>query len=104
MARSFLNVVIVTVSTFGSRVLGLLREILMYSLLGVGPLTSAFILAFTLPNLFRRLLGQGALTSATTPGLAAAQEQDGNEAVLNLADQMRTRQVRAPAPLILVGI
>ncbi|MGB0344092.1 MAG: lipid II flippase MurJ, partial [Coraliomargarita sp.] len=64
MLKNFKNIAVVGFSTGASRVLGLLRDVLLYAGLGAGGWSSAFLLAFTLPNLFRRLLGEGALTSA----------------------------------------
>ncbi len=50
-----------------SRVLGLLREMLTSRLIGAGIEQSAFVFAFTIPNLFRKLFGEGALSSAFVP-------------------------------------
>lgn len=52
-----------------SRVLGLGRDILVSAVFGTSALASSFVTAFTLPNLFRRLLGEGALTAAFVPTL-----------------------------------
>lgn len=52
-----------------SRVLGLGRDMLVTAVFGASALASAFYTAFTLPNLFRRLLGEGALTAALVPTL-----------------------------------
>jgi putative peptidoglycan lipid II flippase len=54
-------------ATLASRVLGLVREMAYASFMGNCPVASAFILAFQVPNLFRRLLGEGALTAAFIP-------------------------------------
>ena len=54
-------------ATFISRLLGLAREMVYSSFMGVGWVTDAFVLAFQIPNLFRRLLGEGALTAAFIP-------------------------------------
>ena len=54
-------------ATLTSRVLGMVREMVYASFMGNGPVASAFILAFQVPNLFRRLLGEGALTAAFIP-------------------------------------
>ena len=67
MLKNLKNIVVVSLSTIGSRVLGLVRDILIFMALGASAWNDAFILAFTLPNLFRRLLGEGALTSAVVP-------------------------------------
>jgi len=67
MPKNLRHVIIVSSSTLGSRVLGLFRDIFIFSFLGASIYSSAFIVAFTIPNLFRRLLGEGALTSAFIP-------------------------------------
>jgi putative peptidoglycan lipid II flippase len=54
-------------ATLTSRVLGMVREMVYAAFMGNGPVASAFILAFQVPNLFRRLLGEGALTAAFIP-------------------------------------
>src|SRR5579862_5116462 len=54
-------------ATMTSRVLGLVREIVYASFMGVGMVAGAFQLAFQIPNLFRRLLGEGALTASFIP-------------------------------------
>ena len=74
-----------------SRILGLFRDILMFAALGTGPLNSAFILAFTLPNLFRRLLGEGALTSSSIPILTETLERRGKEETFALFNAILTR-------------
>jgi putative peptidoglycan lipid II flippase len=55
------------VATLMSRILGMLRESAYAALMGDGPVAGAFKLAFKIPNLFRRLLGEGALTAAFIP-------------------------------------
>lgn len=55
------------VATVISRVLGLAREMVYAAFMGVTGVADAFLLAFTIPNLFRRLLGEGALTTAFIP-------------------------------------
>ena len=57
----------IAVATLTSRVLGMVREMVYMSFMGVGLVNDAFQLAFTVPNLFRRLLGEGALTAAFIP-------------------------------------
>jgi putative peptidoglycan lipid II flippase len=54
-------------ATLISRLLGMVREMVYYGFMGVGAVNDAFQLAFTIPNLFRRLLGEGALTAAFIP-------------------------------------
>jgi putative peptidoglycan lipid II flippase len=54
-------------ATLLSRVLGLAREIVYARFMGDGAVASAFQFAFQIPNLFRRLLGEGVLTAAFIP-------------------------------------
>lgn len=58
---------VISLLTLGSRVLGLVREILAAKYFGAGVVSSAFSVGFTIPNLFRRLLGEGALSAAFIP-------------------------------------
>lgn len=81
----------VAAATLGSRLLGLLRDVLIFALLGAGALNSAFLIAFTLPNLFRRLLGEGALTAAFVPVLTEASERDGRSGGFAFVNKVITR-------------
>src|SRR2546425_10377955 len=54
-------------ATMSSRVLGMVREMVYANFMGNTWVASAFALAFQVPNLFRRLLGEGALTAAFIP-------------------------------------
>ena len=56
-----------TLFTLLSRTLGLVRESVQYGVFGMGPVMDAFGLAFQIPNLFRRLFGEGALTASFVP-------------------------------------
>src|ERR1035437_314969 len=51
-------------ATLLSRVLGMVREIVYAWFMGDSKVAGAFLFAFQIPNLFRRLLGEGALTAA----------------------------------------
>lgn len=67
MSKDLKNVVSVSLTTVLSRVTGLLRDVLIFAALGASAWSSAFIVGFTIPNLFRRLFGEGALSSAFIP-------------------------------------
>src|SRR5262245_6272450 len=56
-----------SIATMASRVLGLAREVVYARFMGDNWVAGAFVLAFQVPNLFRRLLGEGALTAAFIP-------------------------------------
>lgn len=62
--------------TFLSRLLGLARESVASGYFGRGAIYSAFQLAFTIPNLFRKLLGEGALSAAFIPLYAQSVKRD----------------------------
>ncbi|HUT61125.1 MAG TPA: murein biosynthesis integral membrane protein MurJ [Phycisphaerae bacterium] len=62
--------------TLGSRVLGMVRDMAITSL-GATRATGAFVMAFQIPNLFRRLFGEGALAGAFVPVFTETQEASG---------------------------
>ena len=63
--------------TFISRLLGMAREAIAANYFGAGAVWSAFTVAFTIPNLFRKLLGEGALSAAFIPLYAQAVKREG---------------------------
>lgn len=91
----------VSLFTLLSRILGLLRDILMFAGLGSGVASSAFIFAFTLPNLFRRLLGEGALMSSAIPVFAEVDSKKGRSAAFFLLNGILTRLLLAVSLLTL---
>ena len=66
----------VTVLTFFSRVTGLARDAALSRVFGVNALTDAFWFAFLIPNLFRRLFGEGALSAAFLPAYTHLDRDD----------------------------
>ena len=66
----------VGVWTLLSRVLGFVREIMILSLIGPGPLMDAFVAAFRLPNMFRRFFAEGAFNAAFVPMFSKKLEAD----------------------------
>ncbi len=75
MSKIAKNLSLVSLLTMGSRILGLLRDVLFFSAFGTSIFGEAFILAFTIPNLFRRMLGEGTLSSAFIPIYAEAKKK-----------------------------
>ncbi|MFT5499354.1 MAG: putative peptidoglycan lipid II flippase, partial [Kiritimatiellia bacterium] len=73
-----------------SRMLGLVRDVFMAGAFGTGPAMSAFVVAFTVPNLFRRLFGEGALSSAFVPVFVKTREKEGDASAWVLARKMFT--------------
>jgi putative peptidoglycan lipid II flippase len=68
-----------------SRVLGFLRDILMATVLGAGPVADAFFVAFRIPNMFRRLVAEGAFSAAFVPLFARKLEAEGKDIALAFA-------------------
>jgi putative peptidoglycan lipid II flippase len=66
--------------TLISRVAGLLRDAICARAFGAGPIWSSFALAFMLPNLFRRLFGEGALSAALIPEYTKTHHADPEQA------------------------
>ena len=91
MRKNVHSLLTVSGSTLGSRVLGLFRDILVYAQLGLSQTNSAFIIAFTVPNLFRRLFGEGALSSALIPVITDENLQQGHQAGFRLLNRILTR-------------
>ncbi len=54
-------------ATLTSRILGFVRDVVVARAFGAGPVTDAFFVAFRIPNLLRRLLAEGALSTAFIP-------------------------------------
>jgi len=66
----------IAIGTMASRVLGLLRDkVTVYFFSPV--VADAILLAWTIPNLFRRLFGEGALSAALVPVLAETEKREG---------------------------
>lgn len=72
-----------------SRVLGFGRDITLALTLGAGPLADAFFVAFKLPNLFRRITAEGAITNAFLPAYASAEQSGGASAAARLAAEIQ---------------
>ncbi|MBB5694156.1 murein biosynthesis integral membrane protein MurJ [Muricoccus pecuniae] len=76
--------------TMGSRLLGFLRDMLIAASLGAGPIADAFFIALKLPNLFRRLFGEGAFNAAFVPAFASTLAGNGAAQARALAERMST--------------
>lgn len=71
---------VVSLLTLVSRVVGLGRDTMMASLFGTGWILDAFSVAFRIPNMFRRLFGEGAMTAAFLPEFVRVDRLQGREA------------------------
>lgn len=64
LIRGFLSV---GAWTLVSRIVGFVRDMMIAAFLGSGPVAQAYIVAFTLPNMFRRFFAEGAFNTAFVP-------------------------------------
>src|SRR5438128_3922859 len=85
MIRSFLTV---SSGTLASRLLGFMRDSLVAALLGAGPVADAFLIAFQLVNVVRRLLTEGALNAALVPAWLRERETAGAVAAAAFAGRV----------------
>jgi putative peptidoglycan lipid II flippase len=74
------SAVLIAVCTLGSRITGLARDMLLVQAFGLSWVQDAFQYAFQIPNLFRRLFGEGALAAVFVPGFTRTIENQGREA------------------------
>src|SRR3989304_7745755 len=69
----------VSLLTFLSRMLGIVREFLFVQFLGVGAVSDAFIAAFKLPNFFRHIFAEGALSASFVPAIVKTVREGNRE-------------------------
>ena len=89
--------------TAASRLLGFVRDIAFAAFLGAGPASDAFLVAFKLPNLFRRLTADGAMTNAFLPAYSALKSQQGKKAALLLAAEVQIWLLLALCGLVVLA-
>ncbi|MCL2155578.1 MAG: hypothetical protein FWH53_07945, partial [Leptospirales bacterium] len=99
--RSFGNTAL---STLASRVLGLVRDILMARYFGAARTADVFYISFMIPNLFRRLVAEGALTISFIPVYTESLIHDGEEESLKLAQKVMTVQAFFMIIIVTLGI
>lgn len=87
-----------------SRVLGLVREMLQSRLIGAGVEQSAFVLAFAIPNMARKLFGEGALTAAFVPVFKGAVERGEIEDARRLARAVMTMVMLILGSVVILAV
>lgn len=95
---------IVALSTLCSRILGLVRDVLMAATFGAVRTADVFYIAFMIPNLFRRLVAEGALTISFVPVYTETLIKEGEDESLKLAQKAMTIQVAAILVIIILGV
>src|SRR5258706_9783260 len=91
-------------ATLTSRVLGMVREMVYANFMGTTWVASAFTLAFQVPNLFRRLLGEGALTAAFIPIFKQKEVREGEAAMWRAANVVLSGLTVAAGLLTVVAV
>jgi len=91
-------------AVFGSRILGLVREVVMNSLFGAGREMDAFLAAFRIPNLLRDLFAEGALSTAFVATFSKKLATEGQVAAFRLANLVSSTTMVAMAAIVLLGI
>jgi putative peptidoglycan lipid II flippase len=81
------NVLTVGGWTMASRILGFARDMLIAAMLGTGPVADAFFVALRLPNLFRRLFGEGAFNAAFVPAFSGMLAAEGRPTAHRFANE-----------------
>jgi putative peptidoglycan lipid II flippase len=76
--------------TLLSRVTGFLRDIMLAAIVGAGPVSDAFLIAFRLPNHFRAIFAEGAFNAAFIPAYARVRKQGGDKKAKLFGDQIFT--------------
>lgn len=94
---------IVGLCTLLSRVLGLIRDMGMAALFGTGVVMDAFSVAYRIPNLARRLFGEGALTAAFLPVFVREDAHSGRDSAWRLATSVLSALAVVLCGIVLVG-
>ena len=83
-----LPLTIVGSATLLSRLTGFFRDVLIAALLGTGLVAEAYIAAFLIPNLIRRMMSEGAFNAAFVPRLARLEQSAGPKATQSFAEDV----------------
>lgn len=96
---------LIAVCTLLSRITGLVRDVLLARAFGLAWVQDAWIYAFQVPNLFRRLFGEGAMAAAFVPSFTTTLERDGKPAAWGLlARTLALLTVALSAVILLIGL
>jgi putative peptidoglycan lipid II flippase len=97
------NTLVQSSLTLGSRILGMVRDILLIAKVGAGPIGDAWATAQQFPNLFRRIFAEGAFASAFVPTYARTLEAEGPEAARDVAQEALRVLFAATAALTILA-
>jgi len=95
---------IVALCTLASRVLGFVRDMIIAAVFGASASLDGFFVAFRIPNLFRRLVAEGALSISFIPVYTEYLETRGEKEALRLAQKMFTMMCLVLCTVVGLGI
>ncbi len=98
------NASVVSLLTILSRVSGFIRDTTISHIFGAGAITDAFVVAFVIPNMFRRLLAEGALSIAFVPTFSHYNSTKSKEEYQNLLSATLSLLSIITAAVVLFGI
>ena len=105
MSKSFIrSSSIVSAMTFISRILGLIRDFIIARLFGANELTDAFLVAFRIPNFFRRLFAEGAFSQAFLPILAETKATENDQEVQLVINHIATKLLSVLMIITLIAV
>lgn len=87
-----------------SRITGFARDVLTANILGAGAIADAFFVALKLPNLFRRITGEGALSVAFVPTYTEKDEKEGRAAAQDYAGRVTSMVMAILLPFSILAI
>ena len=91
-------------ATLSSRILGMVREMVYANFMGDTAVAGAFKTALMIPNLFRRLLGEGALTAAFIPLFKEKEKKDGEAEMWKAANAVISGLIISASIIVLLVI
>jgi putative peptidoglycan lipid II flippase len=94
----------VSAPTLLSRILGYVRDMLQAFYLGTSRSADAFTIAYVIPNLLRRLTGEGAMTAAFIPIFTEIKEKERREEIWRFANSFFFNLTVVMAFLMVVGV
>lgn len=95
---------VIGAATMVSRILGYIRDMILAHLFGAEMATDAFFVAFKIPNLLRRLLGEGSISASFIPVFTEYLETKGSEEIWELAGNVLSLTVIAAILLTCAAI
>ena len=95
---------VVGVAILCSRVLGLVREVVIASLFGASAMLDAFLTAFRAPNMLRDLFAEGALSTAFVTTFSKKIQTEGDTSAWGLANKIATLTAVFMSAVVLIGI